>query len=341
LQRVSLADLLRKPAFAAVAAAAVVAAVAIMIFYTWRRRQKSTTTGTLHGAGARTSGTGGADPGKTVLAGEDIPAGFPRELAPRYRNLKLISSGGIARVYSAVRAGDGETVAVKIPLQPDRSTGTSFIKEITARARLSHKNIVRIYDVNILPVPYIEMEYCRSSLADIKKPLPVQDAVGMVREILSGLAYAHGQGTIHRDVKPGNILLCRDNVPKIADWGLSAARDLPNAPTITGFSLSSAAPEQVAPADFGEPDERTDIYGAGIILYELVTGSLPFSDGSVAEMCRQVTQVTPQPPSAYGGHLVLLDPIVMKCLQKHKDDRYQSAGDLDRDLAAITLPREG
>ena len=143
---------------------------------------------------------------------------FPPSLAKRFLNPVLIGEGGLARVFRAQNARTHQTVAVKIPVRFDEITGTHFTKDIVFWQGLEHKNIIRIYSFNILPVPYIEMEYATSSLSAIPLPLPEEKAVGMILGIAHGLAYAHSKGILHRDIKPENILLDAEETPKITDW---------------------------------------------------------------------------------------------------------------------------
>ena len=180
---------------------------------------------------------------------------FPRELEGKYTEIAYIGRGGIAWVFSARRKTDGVRVAVKIPISFDETTGKCFLNEIAAWETLRHENIVEVTAVNILPVPYVEMEYVPGSLEALEKPLPVWKAVHIVNGVTAGLQYAHEHGFIHRDIKPHNILLTEDVVPKITDWGMSKvlAADIKKS-SIAGFSLSYAAPEQVSPSEFGRTE---------------------------------------------------------------------------------------
>ncbi len=164
---------------------------------------------------------------------------FPRELENKYTDIAFVGRGGVAWVFSAIRKTDGLKVAVKIPISFDEVTGRSFLNEIKAWETLRHENIVEVLGVNILPVPYVEMEFVPSSLEDQEKPLPVWKAVHIFRGITEGMRYAHEHGFIHRDIKPHNILLDEDCVPKITDWGMSKvlAADVKKS-SIAGFSLS-------------------------------------------------------------------------------------------------------
>ncbi|NYT21088.1 MAG: protein kinase [Methanomicrobiales archaeon] len=260
------------------------------------------------------------------------PSSFPTELFEKYAGPELIGVGGIARVFRAENTGTGESVALKIPVQFNETAGKCFMKEIKAWEDLNHENIVNIHEVNILPVPYVEMEYIRRSLADMEKPLPPEEAARIVRGIAKGLAYAHSQGIIHRDIKPQNILITDDMVPKITDWGMSKVMGAYLPHTITGFSLSYAAPEQISPDRFGDTDQRTDIYQLGVVFYELLTGELPFAGEDISQVTGRIIGENPPLPSAKVPGSSPLDEVVGRCLEKNKDQRFQRAEDL---IAAI------
>ncbi len=257
---------------------------------------------------------------------------FPTELLDKYLNPELIGMGGIARVFRAESALSGGIVALKIPVQFNETAGKCFMKEIKAWEDLNHENIVNIHEVNILPVPYVEMEYIGRSLADLEKPLSPEEAARIVRGIAKGLAYAHSQGIIHRDIKPQNILITDSGVPKITDWGMSKVMGAYLPHTITGFSLSYAAPEQISPDKFGDTDQRTDIYQLGVVFYELLTGRLPFTGDDISQVTRQIINGEVPLPSENLPSSCYLDAIVKRCLEKEKDQRFQRAEDL---IAAI------
>jgi len=254
---------------------------------------------------------------------------FPNELESKYTEIKYIGRGGIAWVFSARRKSDAMMVAVKIPISFDEMTGKSFLNEIAAWETLRHPNIVKVTAVNILPVPFVEMEYVPDSLEAIEKPIPVWKAVHLIRGIADGLKYAHEQGFIHRDIKPHNILLDKDFVPKITDWGMSKvlANEVKKS-SIAGFSLSYAAPEQVSPSEFGRTDERTDIYQLGVVFYELVTGSVPFGGESIVEVGNAILREQPIPPSEFNSDAAVVEKIILKCLEKDPVKRFQSSAEL-------------
>lgn len=254
---------------------------------------------------------------------------FPKELENKYTEIAYVGRGGIAWVFSALRKTDGRKVAVKIPISFDEMTGRSFLNEIKAWETLRHPNIVEVSAVNILPVPYVEMEFVPGSLEALEKPIPVWKAVHIIKGITDALSYAHSHGFIHRDIKPHNILLTEALVPKVTDWGMSKvlASDVKKS-SIAGFSLSYAAPEQVSPSDYGRTDERTDVYQIGVVFYELVTGSIPFGGESIVEVGNAILREKPIPPSEYNPDASAVEKIILKCLEKDPAERYPSAAEL-------------
>ncbi len=254
---------------------------------------------------------------------------FPTELAETYAEVEQIGKGGFARVFKA-RRRDGKKVAVKVPLSLDEATGKSFIKEIQNWTRFDHPNIVKVQDYNIMPVPFFELELCDSSLDDMKKPLEPEKAAWLIFNICEGLKYAHSQGVIHRDLKPQNILL-KDGMPKISDWGLSKVMaESSSRSALASFTLTYAAPEQISG---GKKDESTDIWQIGVILYELVTGKIPFKGENISEIAMAIVTSQPVSPSSLNPEAESLEPVITRCLKKDRTERYESAGELQRELA--------
>ncbi|MDD1685479.1 serine/threonine-protein kinase [Methanoregula sp.] len=281
----------------------------------------------------RTGDTGIALP-VTLAAGDPAsPASpmnaFPEELAGKYTQISPIGSGGFAMVYSAYRVSDNRKVAIKIPIRSNERTGRSFLHEIKVWETMHHPNIVEVTAANILPVPYVEMEFVAGSLDTLAKPVPVLTAARIIRGIAEGIRYAHARRCIHRDIKPQNILLTVEIVPKITDWGISKVlEENTRNTTVAGFSLSYAAPEQIAPEKFGSTDERTDMYQIGAVFYELVTGMIPFDDASMMEMVNEILYDDPVIPSYFNPDAADVEKIILKCLAKDPQQRYQSADEL-------------
>ncbi len=258
------------------------------------------------------------------------PKQLPPDLSDRYTESEFIGKGGFARVFKAKRK-DGKYVAVKIPLSMDAVTGRSFINEMQNWTNLSHPNIVRLYDFNIMPLPYFEEELCDSALSDQEKPLESEEAAWILINICEGLKFAHAHKIIHRDLKPQNILL-KNGIPKISDWGLSRIISESTTTTIISFTPSYAAPEQI---NNRVKDERTDIWQLGVILYELVTGRLPFTGDSMVEIGMNIATKDPKRPGEIISGAQAMEDVVMKCLSKDPGKRYQSVLELQQDLATF------
>jgi len=263
-------------------------------------------------------------------AGLQLLAGFPPQLAYKYTDVEFIGKGGFARVYKAKRR-DGKVVAVKIPLSLDENTGKAFLREITNWLHLKHPNIVHLYDANVLPIPFLEMEYCESSLEKLPKPMKPREAALLIFNIAEGLKYAHSKGIIHRDLKPSNILI-KDSTPKISDWGLSKVVTETHTTTPVSYTPHYAAPEQIS-RRFGRPDHRSDIWQLGVIFYELVTGRRPFEGDGLVEIASRITMDEPLPPSELNPEVREVEPIIMACLEKDMEKRYHSAAELQFELA--------
>jgi parallel beta-helix repeat protein len=259
---------------------------------------------------------------------------FPPELQDRYSQIAYAGKGGIARVFRAQRKSDGRTVAVKIPISFDEDTGRAFLKEMRVWEELHHPNIVEVTAVNILPIPFVEMEYFERSLDRCHKPLDLATAVRIIRGIAGGLSYAHQKGVIHRDLKPQNILLAPDLTPKITDWGLSRQLSQETMASMTGFSLPYASPEQLSPRQFGSTGPWTDIYQLGVLLYELLYGSLPFAGEGVYETGTAIISAPPLPPSDATPEAASIWPVLLRCLEKEPQQRYASAEAFLEDLNA-------
>jgi len=261
-------------------------------------------------------------------------AHLPPALERKYPDAEYIAEGGVSRVFRAWDEKEGREVAVKVPIRFDEVTGTQFTKELHVWEGLHHKNIVEIYAANIFPVPYIEMEYVKSALAAMQFPLETNQAVEIVKGVAEGLRYAHEQGIVHRDIKPGNIMITPDGVPKISDWGLSKAEGTKQSGLI-GFSLEYAAPEQLAPNLYGEPGPWTDIYQLGVLFYEMLAGNVPFRGGGMGEVTHAILHDEPSPLTLEGPDAALMKDIILKCMAKKPQDRYGSVSLLLHDLKKV------
>ena len=259
-----------------------------------------------------------------------FPSTFLEELAEKYSNIEYIGGGGFARVFKAKKQ-DEKFVAIKLPISSDAMTGKSFISELKNWTGLEQENIVKVNDYNILPVPYFEMELCDCALSDKKFPLDATYSAWIIFNICEGLKYAHSKSIIHQDLKPHNILL-KDGIPKISDWGLSKVATTSGTSSLGGYTPLYAAPEQIS-KKFGNKDIRTDIWQVGVLFYEIITGKTPFEGDDPVAIMSGITMEEPEPPSSRNPEVKKLDPIVMKCLEKKQEMRYQSVSELQKDLA--------
>lgn len=260
----------------------------------------------------------------------DFPSSFPEELTVKYKCIKYIGKGGFASVYKGRRLDD-KLVAVKLPSSSDAVTGKAFISELMNWTGLEHENIVRVFDFNILPVPYFEMELCECTLSEKQFPLDANSSTWIIFNICEGLKYAHSKSIIHQDLKPHNILF-NEGVPKISDWGLSKVATTSGTSLMGGYTPLYAAPEHIS-KNFGKKDFRTDIWQVGAMFYEMITGKTPFEGDDLVAIMSGITLEDPELPSSINPDAKKLDPFIMKCLEKKQEMRYQSVSELQKELA--------
>jgi hypothetical protein len=263
----------------------------------------------------------------------------------RYVLESQVASGGMATVWRGTDQVLGRPVAVKVlheNLSQDEELLERFRMEAVAAARLSHPSVVRVFDTGVDGgVCYIVMELFEgTTLADLVAqdgPLPPDEAARIVRAALHGLAHAHREGIVHRDVKPSNILVDASGLVKVTDFGIAKAAFAEGDLTTTGSLLGTAkylAPEQV---EGGAVDPRTDIYAAGIVLYEALTGRPPFeADTHMATATMRLAQEPPAPGSLRSGIPRPLEAAVLKALARSPEDRFQSAEEMEAALDRST-----
>lgn len=286
---------------------------------------------------------------QTLGFGEGLhPLTFPEKLGSIYEVIEFLGEGGFARVFKVKRKEDGKLLALKIP-QEDENISSIFIKEVSTWYTLNHKNIVKLYKADYLPIPHIEMEYIEGTrkdgqvireLEDYPKPLKEKEALKLLTEISYAVDYAHQEGIYHHDLKPLNILLQGvqgdenkveefDIIPKITDFGLARLGERSSNTTIHAFSPMYAAPEQVDRNTYGKPDHRTDIYQLGLIFYNLLSGRLPYEGSSAGIVLGKIvsTEVKPERISSFNPELKSYDGIFEKVFAKYKEDRFQTISD--------------
>ncbi|TWH21753.1 serine/threonine-protein kinase [Prauserella rugosa] len=267
-------------------------------------------------------------------------------LSNRYELGDTLGYGGMSEVHHAHDVRLGREVAVKIlraDLARDPQFQERFRREAQNAAALNHPAIVAVYDTGEAdteygPLPYIVMEYVEGrTLRDIVKtegPMPERRAMEVMADVSAALDFSHRHGIVHRDVKPANVMITRGGAVKVMDFGIArAVHDGQAAMTQTAAVIGTAqylSPEQAR----GERvDARSDVYAAGCVLYELVTGDPPFTGDSPVAVAYQHVREDPKPPSASNPDVSPeLDAVVLKALAKGADNRYQSAAEMRSDL---------
>jgi serine/threonine-protein kinase len=257
----------------------------------------------------------------------------------RYTVVRKLGAGGMANVYLAEDQELGRRVAIKI-LNERHANDEQFVERFRREAKnaaaLSHPNIVSIYDRGEAEgTYYIAMEYIDGrSLKELvvsRGPAPLTVAVEYARQVLSALRFAHRHGIVHRDIKPHNVMVDAEGRVKVTDFGIARAgtSQMTEAGSIVG-TAQYLSPEQARGTNV---DQRSDVYSLGIVLYELLTGTVPFNGDTPVEIAMKHLSTIAEPPSAKRADIPRdLDLIVMRALAKDPDDRYQSAEEMDADL---------
>jgi beta-lactam-binding protein with PASTA domain/predicted Ser/Thr protein kinase len=260
----------------------------------------------------------------------------------RYKIIRKLGSGGMANVYLAEDQELGRRVAIKI-LDDRHAADEQFVERFRREAKnaagLSQPNIVSIYDRGEAEgTYYIAMEYLDGrSLKELivtRGPAPISIAIDYARQILSALRFAHRNGIVHRDIKPHNVLVDSDARVKVTDFGIAraGASQMTEAGSIIG-TAQYLSPEQ---ARGTQVDQTSDLYSLGIVLYELLTGSVPFTGDTPVEIAMKHLSATPEPPSAKRADVPhSLDMVVLRALAKDPSDRYQDAAEMDADLERV------
>ncbi len=298
----------------------------------------------------RTPDLGGfrAWPATVAAAGGSLPKStppslFPPELRfladwPRYRVDRLLGSGGMGTVYKAFDPNLGRWVALKFLHRNDAAQTERFLREARSQARISHPNVCQVHEVGEAEGrPYIAMQYIDGrSLGELCEELTLEEKVRLIRDVARAIHAAHRSGLVHRDLKPGNILLARGEGgelhPYVVDFGLAMAAD---DASLSRTGMISGTPGYISPEQAqGHPfDRRTDVYSLGVVLYELVAGFPPFAGGNLARILVQLVQEEPKALRlAAPGTPEDLGTIVAKCLEKDPARRYDSARELAEDL---------
>ena len=297
-----------------------------------------------------------ADCGTQLLSSKDIRPEltetlqtFARELttgstfAGRYQVIEELGKGGMGKVYRAVDKKLNEEVAIKL-IKPeialDKGTLARFQNELKVARKISHRNVGRMYELmedqglHFITMEYVPGEDLRSFLHRSKR-LTVGTAVAIAKDVCEGLAEAHRLGVIHRDLKPSNIIIDKDGNARIMDFGI--ARSL-RTKSITGEGVIIGTPEYMSPeqVEAKDVDQRSDIYSLGIILYEMLTGRVPFEGDTALSVAMKHKNEVPKSPKQLNSLIPDdLNDVILKCLEKDKAKRYQSATEIRSKLELI------
>ncbi|CAM3984112.1 Stk1 family PASTA domain-containing Ser/Thr kinase [Helcobacillus massiliensis] len=277
----------------------------------------------------------------------------------RYEIGRLLGRGGMAEVLLATDTRLHRTVAVKVlrsEFAQDEHFQERFRREAQSAASLNHPAIVAVYDTGEdvktepngteVTIPYIVMEYVegetlRSSVNE-EHPMDVHQASEIMAGVLSALEYSHRHGIVHRDIKPGNIMIDKAGAVKVMDFGIArAVAEATNNMTQTSAVMGTAqylSPEQ---ARGQQVDARSDVYSAAVVLYELLCGRPPFQGDSPVSIAYQHVRELPERPSTFNPSISpAMDAVILKGLAKDRDERYQSALAFSRDIAAVAAGRQ-
>ncbi len=290
-----------------------------------------------------------------IPSSEDIPdltktMEAPREelttgstFAGRYQIIEELGKGGMGKVYKVHDTKIREKIALKLikpEIAKDKKTIERFSNELRLTRKIRHKNICQMFDLGedqgtqFITMEYVPGEDLRSLVRRIGQ-LPIGKSIAISKQICEGLAEAHRLGVVHRDLKSNNIMIDKEGNVRIMDFGI--ARSL-EAKGITGAGVMIGTPEYMSPeqVEGKEVDQRSDIYSLGVILYEMVTGKLPFEGDTPFTIGMKHKGEMPQNPKELNTQISdELDGVIMRCLEKEKEKRYQSAGEVRSELENI------
>jgi serine/threonine protein kinase len=288
-------------------------------------------------------------PAEEISASQTKTLQTPLELARRstfanrYDVIEELGRGGMGRVYRVFDKQIQEEVALKL-LKPeiaaDKKTIERFRNEIKFARKIAHRNVCRMYDISEEEgTQYITMEYVLGEdlKSTIKRvgPLGAGKAIFIAKQVCEGLAEAHHLGVVHRDLKPSNIMIDKEGNTHIMDFGIARSIETKG---ITGEGVMIGTPEYMSPeqAEAKETDHRSDIYSAGVILYEMVTGRVPFEGDTALSIAMKHKSEKPRAPRELNAQIPEeLNSLILRCMEKDKEKRYQTAEELLSELTKI------
>ncbi len=263
--------------------------------------------------------------------------------AGRYQIIEELGKGGMGKVYKVLDKEVKAKIALKLikpEIASDKKTIERFRNELKTARDISHKNICRMYDLNkeegsyYITMEYVSGEDLKSFIRRARR-LDIGTAITIAKQVCDGLAEAHRLGVLHRDLKPSNIMIDKEGNVRIMDFGI--ARSL-ESKGITGAGVMIGTPEYMSPeqVEGKDTDQRSDIYSLGIILYEMTLGQLPFEADTPFAVGVKHKNEMPKSPKEYNAQVSDdLNHLILKCLEKDKENRYQSAGELKSELENI------
>ncbi|MBI4618376.1 MAG: serine/threonine protein kinase [Planctomycetes bacterium] len=284
-------------------------------------------------------------PGESTARTWVGPGPMPHLEERGYEIERVLGQGGMGVVYAARQASVGRTVAIKTMTNPGEVARERMRREARIAGSLGHPGIVQVYDLfEDGDRIYIVMQYVEGrSLAqriDEKGPVPEPSALAIVRQVALALQFAHEHGVVHRDVKPGNILLARENIAKLADLGLARSIETQGAAGITRSGMVLGSALYMSPEQFDDPrraDRRSDIYSLGATLYHALTGRPPFEgEGLVTLANRHTTAARPDPRAMRPGITKRASALTRRMMARRPEDRFQEMSEV---VAAIDAPR--
>jgi len=263
--------------------------------------------------------------------------------AGRFEVIEELGKGGMGKVYKVLDKEVNEKIALKLlktEIATDEKTIERFRNELKFARKIGHPNVCRMYDLNregdthYITMELVSGEDLKSTITRIGQ-FPIGKAISITKQVCDGLAEAHRLGVVHRDLKPQNIMLDKEGNARIMDFGI--ARSL-KAKGLTGAGVMIGTPEYMSPeqVEVKDVDQRSDIYSLGVILYEMVTGRLPFEGETSIAIAMKHKSEPPQDPREHNSQIPdELSRVILKCLEKDREKRYQSGGEVRSELEAI------